>query len=147
MPQAIRISLPAPPAESRDGRYAAQRVGADAQSFPLSLGDCLPPFVPRVVRVARPNKGATDQDHPDQIARQPMNIRCLGHYVHIFTIMLQSDAHHRAAPASREKVAGACALGPWTLGKARQALTRLVCSRHRGRLWGMLLAVAAGTPR
>jgi hypothetical protein len=45
----------------------------------------LPPLVPLMVDVVGPRHGATDEDHPDQIDDQPMDVRCLGHQVHIYS--------------------------------------------------------------
>jgi hypothetical protein len=38
-----------------------------------------------MVDVVGPRHGATDEDHPDQIDDQPMDVRCLGHQVHIYS--------------------------------------------------------------
>jgi hypothetical protein len=38
-----------------------------------------------MVDVIGPHHGASDEDHPDQIDDQPMDVRCLGHQVHIYS--------------------------------------------------------------
>jgi hypothetical protein len=43
----------------------------------------LPPLAPPIVDVVAPLHGATDQDHPDQIDDQTLDVHCFGHHVHI----------------------------------------------------------------
>ena len=65
--------------------WSAPRTDRARAIIAVLMRPRLPPLVPLMVDVVGPRHGATDEDHPDQIDDQPMDVRCLGHQVHIYS--------------------------------------------------------------